>query len=441
MKNVIRAISLSIVLRGLRLLLNVGLVGLLGRHLGVANMGLLFSAQATVAILLCVAELGFARITVRELARHPEKTPEILGAAMVARLVAGLILFAAMLAVVFSLDLSPAERWILSTQALLLPTHCLSELGAWIEARGKVAETWKSQFIGFLCGALLVVLGVWAGASAPFFVVPYLVECWVVSVLLWHQFVRAGCRLRDLKLTPGMLPRLIRESWPELLTQLATLSLFRIDTVMLKLLLGATAAGTYGAAVRLSEILYFLPAALAGVMGPRLFAQRPASAPGAQADFTNYYTGSWLMSLAGAAAVSFVSWPLTTGLLGGEFASAAAVLQVHAWAFIPYALGVARTQHLVASGKVWLNLPSVGAALVVNVILNWLWIPRWGAEGAAWATLISYTVAWQASSILLPQLRESARLQWAGLAGVPALVQRLVLAAADFRAPAKSKNR
>lgn len=441
MDSIVRALSLSMVLRGVRLLLNVGLVGLLGRHLGAVNMGMLFGAQATVAILLSLAELGFSRITVRELARCPENMPEILGTAIVGRLIVGCLLFGITLTTVLALKLSPEAQWIVLAQALLLVTHGLSEIGAWLEAKGRIADSWRAQFIGFSVGAVLIVIGVLLGAPVTYFVLPYLIDCWVVSLLIWRYFVKSGESLFALQLSGMAFLRMMKESWPEMLTQLATLSLFRIDTVMIQWFAGAAAAGTYGVAVRISEVLYFLPMALAGVVAPKLFARREGGQLGSRAEFINYFSGSWLLAIVGAVTVSVVSWPLMTGLMGAEFVESAAILQVHAWAFIPYAIGVARTQHLVACGLLWLNLPSVLIALVVNVILNWAWIPQWKGEGAAWATVVSYGLAWMVTTVVLPQLRESARLQAAGLVKVPFMIQKLHRKTMDFCLSSKAKTK
>jgi O-antigen/teichoic acid export membrane protein len=95
---------------------------------------------------------------------------------------------------------------------------------------------------------------------------------------------------------------------------------------------------------------------------------------------------------------------------------------IHAWSFIPYAIGIARTQYLTAEGRLWVNLPSVLLALGVNVALNWLWIPKHGGEGAAWATLTAYTVAWVLSSFTLPGTRDVARLIVRGVTQAPAFV-------------------
>jgi O-antigen/teichoic acid export membrane protein len=57
------------------------------------------------------------------------------------------------------------------------------------------------------------------------------------------------------------------------------------------------------------------------------------------------------------------------------------------------ALGVASSQYLIIEGLTQVSLQRTAIGAVVNVVLNVLWIPDYGAIGAAWATLISYGIA------------------------------------------------
>jgi O-antigen/teichoic acid export membrane protein len=67
---------------------------------------------------------------------------------------------------------------------------------------------------------------------------------------------------------------------------------------------------------------------------------------------------------------------------------------------------------LIAKNQQWLlPVPTlVGAA--INVALNLVLIPGYGAAGAAWATLVSYTVAWTAALLIFKETRP---LIWQGL--------------------------
>ncbi|MBX7208024.1 MAG: flippase [Verrucomicrobiaceae bacterium] len=412
--------SISVTLRFVRLALNVLIIGMLGRFLGEHEMGQLLTAQAAIAVLLCFAELGFARITVRELVRDPEDEARTLGATFYTRLMAGTVMLAGL--GLATLGMPQTERLLLLAYGLLLPTHGFAELGSWIEGRGQLARGAWVQLWAFIAGASMTILGIAIKAPIIFFPMAYVFECWITSFFLMGVFHGLGGHMSDWRWTSRRALELLRESWPEMTAQLALVLLYRIDTIMVKAMNGAEAAGIYGAAVRVSEVLYFLPVALAGVALPQLVELKKRDRRQYEKRFADYFAVSLLLAIAGAGCLYFAAQPIITALWKGRFAGSASILTIHAWAFIPYCLGVARTQYLTAESKLWANLPSVLLALVVNVVLNWLWIPRWSGEGAAWATLIAYTVAWVVTSFLLPSVRPVAMLKLRSFAQMPALM-------------------
>lgn len=418
--RLISAFSVSVTLRVVRLGLNVLLIGLLGRYLGERGMGQLLSAQAMIAVLLCLAELGFARISVRELVRHREDEARTLGATFYTRLAVGTLLLAGLAGISAGMD--STGRLLILGYGLLLPTHALAELGSWLEGRGHVARSAWAQLSAFLAGALMVVAGLVLRAPLEFFPLAYVIECWLAGWLQWRIFRRHGGRVTSWRWSRRRALELLRESWPELGAQLALVLLFRLDTIMVQMLSGSEQAGVYGAAVRVSEVLYFVPTALAAVVLPQLIELQKISRARYESRFADYFGMTLLLAVTGAAALVVASPFIVRALWNGQFGGSAAILAIHAWAFIPYSLGVARTQYLAAEGRLWANLPSVLLAVVVNVFLNCLWIPRWSGQGAAWATLVSYSIAWVATSFVLPQVRPVAVLHGRSLLQLPRLL-------------------
>jgi O-antigen/teichoic acid export membrane protein len=416
LKDIFFMFSTSVALRVLRLLVNVLLISQLGRYLGEAGTGRLLAAQATVAVLLCFAELGFARISVREQVRQRDERAVVLGSIFYFRLLVGFVLYGVLWGISSASD--PADRPLLWIYGLLLPTHAFSELGAALEADNHTIRSQWAQWWGFMAGAAVTFIGIMLELPLLFFPLSYVLECWLASVIQWRSFHTIGGRMRDWR---WQLPRslmLMREALPELASQAALMLLFRLDMLMVKGLHGAEEAGVYGAAVRISETLYFMPMLLASMLLARLTTAKEASSESYQKGLVHYHSATWAMGLGGAAVLSLTAGPITALLWGGRFTGSAEILVVHAWAFIPYALGVARTQHLTIEGRLWANLPSVLIALVANAALNWWWIPEYGGLGAAWATLLSYTLAWVLTSHLIPDLRESGQLQLRGLRGL-----------------------
>ena len=72
---------------------------------------------------------------------------------------------------------------------------------------------------------------------------------------------------------------------------------------------------------------------------------------------------------------------------GSEFFGSIAVLQILSLAVFPIFLGHLATQSLVALelNKIYLLVAFIG--MLLNISLNYFLIPRFGANGAAWATV------------------------------------------------------
>lgn len=411
-------------LRFIRLAVNVAVIGLLGRHIGDGGMGQLLTAHATVLVLLCLTELGLARITVREVARDPEDEARTMGATFYTRLMIGTVLFAGLFFA--TIGLPETERLLLLAYGLLLPTHGFAELGSWLEARGLVARSAWAQFCAFIAGALMIALGIALDAPLVFFALAYVAECWIAAAFQLGIVLGNGGRPGAWWWSSRRALELLRESWPEMAAQLALVLLYRIDTIMVRMLRGDEAAGIYGAAVRVSEVLYFVPVALAGVALSQLIALQKRDRRLYEKRCADYFGVSLLIAVGGAGLLYLFASPVVALLWGGQFAGSTEILMIHAWAFIPYCLGIARTQFLALESKLWANLPGVMLALVLNVVLNWLWIPQWSGAGAAWATLVSYTAAWVLTSFVLPALWPVARLKGRALLQMPALIIEFV---------------
>ena len=172
---------------------------------------------------------------------------------------------------------------------------------------------------------------------------------------------------------------------------------------MIEWLRGNEEAGVYSAAVRVSEMAYFVPSVLATLFLPRLISARPNDSE-YRRRAVDYLSASVVLALVVAAGL-FITSPLLPLAFGGEYERSADMLRVHAWAFIPYAVGIARTQILTVEDHLVANLPSVVLAVGINAALNLAWVPAHGGLGAAWATLVAYAVAWVLGTYLSPGLR------------------------------------
>jgi O-antigen/teichoic acid export membrane protein len=400
--HIFKTLSLAAMLRIARLVLSFVLTCALARYLGGSGFGQLAVAMAVVSVLLSSGELGFARYTVRELMKPGGDQAAVLGITITARLIVSAVLFAGLIAWVGWGK--PEGALLLVVYGTQLLTNPATEILAWLEAHGRISQSVVAQFTGFIISAVCIAAGIWNHAPLWFFALTYALEGWVFIFLSALVFRRCGGRVQWRSFRFSSAFALISRSWPELASQAALILLFRLDTMMIEWLRGAEEAGIYGAAVRVSEMAYFMPGILATLFLPRLLQDRQNTAACFEKSVVDYFSASVVLACGVAAALLLLS-PWMAFAFGKEFTRSAEMLRVHAWAFIPYAIGIARTQILTVEDKLAANLPSVIVAVAVNAWLNMLWIPAYGGLGAAWATLVSYTLAWVVWTYLSPWLR------------------------------------
>ena len=173
----------------------------------------------------------------------------------------------------------------------------------------------------------------------------------------------------------------------------ASVIYLRIDQVMLHSMAGDFVLGHYAAAVRVSELFEALPAAFGSALFPLLcisLADRPR--------FRRHVDiGFRYMTLAGAGlsvACCLGARPIMHLYGGAKYSDSAPLLAVLIWSEIPIFFASTFTNGLMAASLQKLVLWPTVAGAALNIALNLYLIPRWGALGASWATVIAYWFCW-----------------------------------------------
>jgi len=228
-----------------------------------------------------------------------------------------------------------------------------------------------------------------------------------------------------------MAKRLIQGGFVITLTTVAASVYMRIDQVMLHSMAGDTALGQYVAAVRLSELFETLPAAFVSSLFPLLCVS--VADP---ARFRRHLDLGYRYMVLAAAAISVaicVGAPLIVRLYGNQFSASAPLLAVLIWSEMAIFFGGMLGNGLCAASLERFAVYPMVAGAVVNVVLNIFLIPRWGAMGASWATVISYWMCWTVA--FLP-FRATRDILWTGLRLlVPITTIALLVTGAVFLLP------
>jgi PST family polysaccharide transporter len=166
-----------------------------------------------------------------------------------------------------------------------------------------------------------------------------------------------------------------------------------MDQIMLGILVDDSAVGIYAAAARISEVWYFIPVAIVTSFFPALINAKSSDTSLYQNDLQRLNDLLFVSALVIAFGVSLTaSWGIEK-LFGITYAEAASVLIVHTWVGIFVFMRVLLSKWFITENLLKLSMFSQVLGALANIFLNVQLIPLYGPIGAAYATVISFSVA------------------------------------------------
>ena len=163
---------------------------------------------------------------------------------------------------------------------------------------------------------------------------------------------------------------------------------YRIDILMLEHIGNITKAeiGVYSVGVALAEKIWLIPDAIRDILLSRLSRGTDNSEVAKVIRISLALSISMLIIfvLCGQWVINF--------LYGAEYAGSYQVLVIMLIGVIGMIFYKMVYSYNVVYGRKVINMVFLGLAAVLNIILNYLWIPVYGINGAGWASVISYTI-------------------------------------------------
>jgi len=400
--NFIWLFSDKIVRMGLGLVINVKIT----QYLGPAGAGLFDSSIAFAGLFYPLVTLGMDSIVLRDLIKEPERKEEILGTALRMRVISAVCSIFIAMGLAYSLNPSDTD-YITMVGIQMLTILCLAfdvpEL--YYQSLTKSKYTVYARNTGFLVASVWKVYLLLTHAPTVWFITALTLESLLGVVLAYRFIVKQGVNPLAWRFNWTLAQSLIKAGFPLLLNGFAVLVYMKIDITMLKQMLGNKEAGIYAAAVRLSEIWYFIPFAIIASVVPTLVKVHGENMKSYYLKYQRLFDILFWFSLIIGASLALGS-NLIIGLLYGKaFAASAPILQLHIWSGIFVAINTACSYHFTYEKAQNIVLAKTTIGAVLNVVLNLILIPTHGAWGSALATLIAYAVAGHFSSVLFAKSR------------------------------------
>jgi O-antigen/teichoic acid export membrane protein len=363
---------------------------LVARSLGPEAFGQYSFAFAVSHIVLFACDMGLHGTIIRRISTATERSRDLLPVFLSIRLV--LASSGSALLLIFALLFvgEPDIRWAFYLFSASIFVHAFYlTVNVSYQAHGKLYLASLHNVVQSIFQLTLGVTVIWMGAGVVSLAGAYLTStllAFFVNVRSFQKYVHP-LRLGSL----ASWREYLGESAPAGVSTVFRTISARIDVALLTWLAGTFQTGIYSAAARITLTLNNVPIAIFSAVLPAM-----ASAVGNRDRVKELCLKSSGIMAVVSVILAFAFYlgarPLTDLLYGGGYEASAANLQILAWSLIPVYLGMAFSNVLLSQTRLVKFLPfATGSAMVINLVSNWLLIPRMGSLGASISTLITET--------------------------------------------------
>ncbi len=364
------------------------------RYLGVEQYGLFNYALAFVTLFTPIFTLGLDDVVVRYLVRESSNKQEILGTTFWLKFLGGVasVLLAVAITLLFG-ESDALKIWLIVILAISGIFRASDTVELWFQSQVQSKYTVVAKNAAYVLNTVIKIALIVIKA-------PLLAFAWVtlaefamsaIGLAIVYQYKASSFWLW--KWSPAAAKALLKESLPLIFSGFAILIFMKIDQIMLGQMLGNTEVGIYSAAVRISEVWYFIPGAILASVTPSIYAAKEKSEAHYYKRLGQLFRLMAAISIGIALPMTFLSDNIIILMFGKKFAEAGPILAVHIWTSLFVFTGMATTPWFIAEGLTNVSLGKTVLGAVLNIILNYLLIPSYAGLGTAIATIISQALA------------------------------------------------
>ncbi len=364
----------------------------IARNLGPINYGQLSYAISYIGLFGFIAGLGLDQIVYRDIIKYPGEKNKYLSTAFTIKSVAAVVTIFICTSVAFFLsdkDVSLFLIFIISLTFLFNPFQLLNYE---FQAEAKSKYPTLVSLITVLILNILKIIVIFNKQGVIYLALIILLEPILMGAGLIYYRIKIYGRFTGFTFDKNIAKNLLKDSFP-LIFATAFFGVYaRIDQVMIKNILNSEAVGLYDAAVKVSELWYFLPNIIVVSLFPAIINAKKISEDLYYRRLKKLFTIVLIVSISTAIITTLLSKYFILIIFGISFIGAINVLNIYVWSNIGATLNMLSQQILISENLSKKISTMLFLGMIINISLNIWLIPTYGISGAAVATLISYII-------------------------------------------------
>ncbi len=400
---------------------------LLARRLGQESYGTFSTVFVLSTTALLFIDLGMSWKQVQDGSRYPEKIAEQLGTTLVLKAVFFIISYPLLILVLNALEYNTTTIGFFSVFYLFALAMASQEsLAAVYVAKQRMEVNAFFQGVTPLIILALAWFFVSSEKGITTVAIAYVGGAFIVNII-WAIFcfkeIRPTIKIRDSW-------KIIKGSYQFGLSGLLSQIFLKIDILMLSFLRDMAEVGMYAAGYKLLDFAYKIPIMAMRVFSPLLFQKSTDDKTGYRVISDAMLRGAVIAGMTTSILFYILATPIIILVFGKDFFSSIIILEVLSAGFAIKFISIAIETVLMTSDMQKQRVVSFSAATGLNVIINIILIPVYGALGAAIGTIVSELVLLISFALYARQKLKIARTAW--LIIWPALVALCIVIGSSF---------
>jgi O-antigen/teichoic acid export membrane protein len=264
------------------------------------------------------------------------------------------------------------------------------------------------NLISFSLISLLKIIFIVKKSSLSAFVWLILLDSIILAFgYLYFFYLKANFSFKNFSFKLKIGKYLLKNSWPLIISGMLVGFYMKIDQIMIKNMLSESDLGQYAAALKISEIWYFIPVTISASLFPSIISAKKIDEKLYESRMSLLYSFLFWLAIIIGFTIILTSDLIIKILFGQQFLNASQILKIHIWTGIFVFIGVASSKWLIVENLQKITMYNTAIGAIFNVILNFILIKSSGINGAAWASFFSYLISGYLSLLFWKKTRQN----------------------------------
>ena len=334
--------------------------------------------------------LGLGAILVRELMVYPEKINILMGTVFYLTLFSSLIAITMIFGLsgfIIDKDESTIIILIISFTIIFQNLNMVIDHYFQYKVLSKYMVYWST--ISLFISSVIKLLLIFLETELVYFAYALVFDSIIISIGFVYMYRSQNLSILNWKFELDTAKKLLKVSYPLIMVGVFSVIYTRIDQIMIKHMMGNEAVGNYAAAIRVSELFYFIPGIIVTSIFPKLVELNKNNREEYFSLLEKIYRLVVWASIPVAVFMHVFSDLIIGVLYGEQYILASNVLGILSWGVVFASIGAVSVKILYIEHYEKKYLYKSIFGVLVNVTLNYFLMTRYGINGAAIATLVT----------------------------------------------------